>query len=84
MFHTFLGERLTDAASCKALVRKIAENTKLPYFSITPTFSICPVHGYIRGEHHTCPLVVDQQPDPIAATVSVPVKASKGGDDEDE
>jgi len=56
IFHTFLGERMSSADSCRNLVRKIAENTKIPYFTITPTFSICPTHGYIKGEHHTCPL----------------------------
>ncbi len=55
IFHSFLGERLPNAESCKNLVRKIAENTKLPYFSITPTFSVCPSHGYLIGEHPTCP-----------------------------
>ncbi|MFX1514330.1 MAG: ribonucleoside triphosphate reductase [Promethearchaeota archaeon] len=55
IFHTFLGERLPDTESCKNLVRKIAENTKLPYFSITPTFSICPSHGYIIGQYPICP-----------------------------
>ncbi len=55
IFHTFLGERMPDWESAMILVKKISENTRLPYFSITPTFSICPVHGYIRGEHHTCP-----------------------------
>ena len=55
IFHTFLGERMNSGESCKNLVRKIATNTRIPYFSITPTFSICPVHGYIPGEHHTCP-----------------------------
>ncbi len=54
IFHTFLGERMPDWESAAVLVRKIASNTKLPYFSITPTFSVCPVHGYISGEHHTC------------------------------
>jgi ribonucleoside-triphosphate reductase len=56
IFHTFMGERLTSGESCKKLVRKIAENTKLPYFSITPTFSVCPTHGYVKGEHFTCPV----------------------------
>jgi ribonucleoside-triphosphate reductase len=84
MFHTFLGERMTDGDSCKALVRKIAENTRLPYFSITPTFSICPIHGYIRGEHHTCPLMSDKQSSSIADAVMVSVKALKGGDVKDE
>jgi len=55
MFHTYLGEKMSSGEACKNLVRKIAENTKLPYFSITPTFSICPDHGYIRGEHFRCP-----------------------------
>ena len=55
MFHTFLGEKMSSGDACKNLVKKIAENTKLPYFSITPTFSICPEHGYISGEHFTCP-----------------------------
>ena len=59
IFHTFLGERLPDWESAMILVKKIAENTKLPYYSITPTFSICPVHGYIRGEHHRCPVEVN-------------------------
>jgi anaerobic ribonucleoside-triphosphate reductase len=55
IFHTFLGERMTDWNAARMLVRKIAENTRIPYFSISPTFSICPIHGYIRGEHYTCP-----------------------------
>ena len=45
----------------KKLVRKIAENYALPYFTISPTFSICPVHGYIEGEHYTCPKCVVKQ-----------------------
>jgi ribonucleoside-triphosphate reductase len=53
VLHAFLGER-TDASSCKNLVRKISQ-TRLPYFSITPTYSICPTHGYISGEHPQCP-----------------------------
>jgi len=55
IFHTFLGERMSDWKAARDLVRRIAENTKLPYFSLTPTFSICPDHGYIRGEHFKCP-----------------------------
>ena len=55
IFHTFLGEKLTSTESCKALVKKISHNTKLPYFSITPTFSICNKHGYLTGEHFVCP-----------------------------
>ncbi len=55
VLHGFIGEKISDPESCKRLVRKIAENYKLPYFTITPTFSICPKHGYIPGEHKYCP-----------------------------
>lgn len=55
VLHGFLGEKISDTTTCKNLVRKIAENYKLPYFTITPTFSICPKHGYISGEHQYCP-----------------------------
>ncbi len=55
VLHGFLGERIFSPESTKNLVRKIAENFKLPYYTITPTFSICPVHGYIPGEHEFCP-----------------------------
>jgi len=55
VFHCFLGERIDDPQVCKALVRRIVENFHLPYFTITPTFSICPEHGYISGEHFECP-----------------------------
>ncbi len=54
VFHTYIGERIS-AESAKALARKIATNTKIPYFTLTPTFSICPEHGYIPGEHFKCP-----------------------------
>jgi len=54
VFHAFIGERL-DPEGCKVLVRKIAENFRLPYYTITPTFSVCPDHGYIPGEHFKCP-----------------------------
>lgn len=55
VFHTFLGERMPSGEATKSLVKKIAENYQLPYYTITPTFSICPEHGYIRGEHMFCP-----------------------------
>jgi ribonucleoside-triphosphate reductase (formate) len=54
VFHGFLGERIKDPATCKKLVKTIAYNFRLPYFTITPTFSICPEHGYISGEHYEC------------------------------
>ena len=55
VFHTFLGEKLPDYRSCATLVKKIAENYKLPYYTISPTYSICPKHGYITGEVYKCP-----------------------------
>jgi ribonucleoside-triphosphate reductase len=59
VFHIFLGERLTSIEATKSLVRKVAERFHLPYYSITPTFSVCPVHGYIAGEHFDCPVCRD-------------------------
>ena len=55
VFHAFLGEKLPSWKSAAALVRKIAENYKLPYYTLSPTYSICKDHGYIAGEHYTCP-----------------------------
>lgn len=60
VLHGFLGERINDPEMCKKLVRRIAENYKLPYYTITPTFSICPKHGYIAGEHFYCPKCDDE------------------------
>ncbi|MBM7624398.1 ribonucleoside triphosphate reductase [Sporohalobacter salinus] len=53
--HGFVGERMPDIESTKLLVKRIAENFSLPYYSITPTFSICPIHGYLEGAHEYCP-----------------------------
>jgi anaerobic ribonucleoside-triphosphate reductase len=61
VLHGFLGERIMDTESTKKLVRKIAENYSLPYFTLTPTFSVCPVHGYLSGEHYICPKCVVEQ-----------------------
>ena len=55
VFHAFLGEKLPNWQSCANLVRKIAENYRLPYYSISPTYSVCKNHGYIAGESFTCP-----------------------------
>jgi len=55
VFHAFLGEKLPDWKAAAALVRKIAENFKLPYYTMSPTYSVCADHGYIAGEHFTCP-----------------------------
>ena len=55
VFHAFLGEKLPDWRAAATLVRKIAENYRLPYYTMSPTYSICKDHGYIAGEHYTCP-----------------------------
>jgi len=55
VFHGFLGEAIDDVDSCKKLVRKIAENYQIPYFTLSPTFSICGRHGYLKGEQFSCP-----------------------------
>jgi len=62
VIHLFLGERVSDAQMAKNLVRKVFENFKLPYVTITPTFSICPSHGYLGGEHFFCPKCIIKQP----------------------
>ena len=55
VFHAFLGEKLPDWKSAASLVKKIAENYKLPYYTMSPTYSICKNHGYINGEEYSCP-----------------------------
>ena len=55
VMHLYVGEKISSPTSVKNLVKKVAENYKLPYFSLTPTFSVCPKHGYIPGEHKYCP-----------------------------
>ena len=55
VFHAFLGEKMPDWKSAANLVRKIAENYSLPYYTLSPTYSVCKNHGYIAGEQYTCP-----------------------------
>ena len=55
VFHAFIGEKLPDWKAAATLVRRIAENHRLPYYTISPTYSVCRTHGYISGEHYTCP-----------------------------
>jgi len=62
VFHAFLGERLPSARATKNLVRLITSHFRLPYVTLTPTFSVCPVHGYLTGERWTCPKCDDEQP----------------------
>ncbi len=67
VFHGFIGERIEDPEVCKRLVKKIASNFTLPYFTISPTFTICPIHGYIPGEHFECPHDAGPEDEPVSA-----------------
>lgn len=60
VLHLYMGERISTAHACKELVKRALTHFKLPYITITPTFSICPKHGYIAGEHKFCPLCDDE------------------------
>lgn len=60
VFHGFIGEAISDWRACRDLVKTIAYNYRLPYFTITPTFSVCPIHGYIKGEHFSCPYCAEE------------------------
>ncbi len=62
VLHLFLGEKISDPNSAKNLVRKVFDKFHLPYITLTPTFSICPTHGYIAGEHFECPQCAIKQP----------------------
>jgi len=55
VLHLYMGERVSSIEACKKLVKRSLENFRLPYITITPTFSICPTHGYLDGEHRFCP-----------------------------
>ena len=54
VLHLYMNERVSSWEACQALVKRTAENFTLPYISITPTYSICPTHGYLSGEHFHC------------------------------
>jgi len=62
VLHLFIGERISNVQNIKTLIKKIFEKFHLPYITLTPTFSICPTHGYLSGEHFTCPKCVIKQP----------------------
>jgi anaerobic ribonucleoside-triphosphate reductase len=62
VMHLFLGERVSETGAVKGLIKKVFENFHLPYITITPTFSICPSHGYLPGDHFTCPQCTIKQP----------------------
>jgi ribonucleoside-triphosphate reductase len=88
VFHGFLGEAIDDWEACRNLVRTVAWNYRLPYFTITPTFSVCPIHGYLSGEHFTCPVCEDDQREAIARRIAeleqqrekLAAQSSQGGD----
>lgn len=65
VFHGMIGEAIDDWKACRNLVKTIAGTYRIPYFTITPTFSICPVHGYLTGEHLTCEHCRDEERKPI-------------------
>ncbi|MDK2791796.1 MAG: hypothetical protein PWQ25_659 [Deferribacteres bacterium] len=71
VFHTFIGESIDDFGSVKELVREIAHSFRLPYFTITPTFSVCPVHGYLKGEHRFCPKCKEERTNEILAEINI-------------
>ncbi len=62
VLHLFLGEQISDPQTAKNLIKKVFENFHLPYITLTPTFSICPTHGYLVGEHFYCPKCTIKQP----------------------
>ncbi|MDD5760448.1 MAG: ribonucleoside triphosphate reductase [Candidatus Pacebacteria bacterium] len=62
VFHAFLGEAISDPEAVKSLIKIVFEKFHLPYFTLTPTFSVCPTHGYLTGEHFICPKCTIEQP----------------------
>ena len=62
--HLYMGEAMSSSDSCKTLVKRVLENYHIPYLTITPTFSICPKHGYISGEHKYCPICDEELTSP--------------------
>ena len=71
VFHVFLGEAITDWRACRSLVKAIASNYRLPYFSISPTFSVCPIHGYLAGEQFECPKCKEEKTAALRARLAV-------------
>ncbi len=61
VLHLYMGQKLSSAKVCRELVKKVLTNYRLPYITITPTFSVCPKHGYISGEHKFCPICDEEK-----------------------
>ncbi|HPO02796.1 ribonucleoside triphosphate reductase [Treponema zuelzerae] len=70
VFHIYLGEAVKDWESCRDLVKSVAANYRIPYFSVSPTFSVCPIHGYINGEHFECPTCKAEREEVLAMRLS--------------
>lgn len=70
VLHLYMGERISDAAACRELVRRALTRFRLPYITVTPTFSVCPVHGYLAGEHPTAPCATPKSWRPNARPLS--------------
>ncbi|MDR2052671.1 MAG: ribonucleoside triphosphate reductase [Treponema sp.] len=70
VFHCFLGEAVEDWRACRDLVKAIAYNYRIPYYTISPVFSVCPVHGYLKGEHFHCPKCREEKEREIRERIS--------------
>ncbi len=78
VLHLYMNERISSGTACKKLVQTVLSNFHLPYITVTPTFSVCPKHGYLAGEHKFCPLCDAE----ILAKVAIPATSSKKGSSE--
>lgn len=65
VFHTFLGEEISDEKACAQLVKSIFNNYKIPYLTISPTYSVCPIHGYLKGKQFECPICKEEKVAPL-------------------
>jgi ribonucleoside-triphosphate reductase len=84
VLHLYMEERISSAAACKNLVKKSLEKFRLPYLTITPTFSVCPKHGYLNGEHEFCPkcdeeLINNHPPQSVGGFVQKPLASGEKG-----
>jgi len=70
VFHAFMGEAIEDWRVCRDLVKAIACSYRIPYFTISPTFSVCPVHGYLKGEHFFCPACREEEKERLSRRVA--------------
>ena len=74
VFHVFTGEAIEDWRICRDLVKTIAGNYRIPYFTISPTFSICPIHGYLMGEHFFCPICKEEEKEQLEKRIAMLLK----------